>query len=396
MHSATGLAAPPELGIGTFQYWYENRHEYARDWKERTGRKIVGAFCTYVPEEIVYAADMITVRVFGGHEPQDVTEPYIFGMYCPFCRDCLAQGLKGRYDYFDGLVLAHSCLHFRQTFDSWRLHIGADFDYYLPMPNQVQSPHARSYLQGELAKFKTFLEERIGRELTDDDLDRGIAVVNENRRLLRQIYEYRKRPNPPVTGLECMYMAITAQFVDKAEHNQALRAAIAEIEAGRDLNRGGTIRLLTVGSENDDPDFLEMAESLGATVVIDDQCAGSRFFWNEAVPQEDRLQAIANRYCDRPACPTKDYPERRRFPHVLGLAKDWGAQGAIVIQQKFCDPHEGDIKPLREYLESNGIPTVFLEFDATNPLGPFRIRVEAFLETLRNYDLFGDEDDDLF
>ncbi|MDA8217726.1 MAG: benzoyl-CoA reductase, bzd-type, subunit N [Dehalococcoidales bacterium] len=396
MHSATGLAAPPELGIGTFQYWYENRHEYARDWKERTGRKIVGAFCTYVPEEIVYAADMITVRVFGGHEPQDVTEPYIFGMYCPFCRDCLAQGLKGRYDYFDGLVLAHSCLHFRQTFDSWRLHIGADFDYYLPMPNQVQSPHARSYLQGELAKFKTFLEERIGRELTDDDLDRGIAVVNENRRLLRQIYEYRKRPNPPVTGLECMYMAITAQFVDKAEHNQALRAAIAEIEAGRDLNRGGTIRLLTVGSENDDPDFLEMAESLGATVVIDDQCAGSRFFWNEAVPQEDRLQAIANRYCDRPACPTKDYPERRRFPHVLGLAKDWGAQGAIVIQQKFCDPHEGDIKPLREYLESNGIPTVFLEFDATNPLGPFRIRVEAFLETLRNDDLFGDEDDDLF
>lgn len=396
MHSAAGLTAPPELGIGTFQYWYENRHEYARDWKERTGRKIVGAFCTYVPEEIVYAAGMITVRVFGGHEPQDVTEPYIFGMYCPFCRDCLAQGLKGRYDYFDGIVLAHSCIHFRQTFDSWRLHIGADFDYYLPMPNQVQSPHARSYLRGELAKFKTFLEERIGRELTDGDLDRGIAVVNENRRLLRQIYEYRKRPNPPVTGLECMYMAITAQFVDKAEHNQALRAAIAEIEAGRDLKRGGTIRLMTVGSENDDPDFLKMAESLGATVVIDDQCAGSRFFWNETVPQEDRLQAIANRYCDRPACPTKDYPERRRFPHVLGLAKDWGAQGAIVIQQKFCDPHEGDIKPLRGYLESNGIPTVFLEFDATNPIGPFRIRVEAFLETLRNEDLFGDDDNDLF
>ncbi len=221
MHSASGVVATPELGIGTFQHWYENRHDYAREWKERTGRKIVGAFCTYVPEEIVYAGGMITVRVLGGHEPQDVTEPHIFGMYCPFCRDCLAQGLKGRYDYFDGIVLAHSCLHFRQTYDSWRLHIGAGFDYYLPMPNQVQSPHARTYYRGELAKFKAFMEEQLGRELSDADLDRGIAVINENRRLLRQIYEYRKRPNPPVTGLESMYLAITAQFVDNSEHNQA-------------------------------------------------------------------------------------------------------------------------------------------------------------------------------
>ncbi|MCL4368035.1 MAG: 2-hydroxyacyl-CoA dehydratase, partial [Actinobacteria bacterium] len=289
MGLVSGIATPEKLGVATFQYWYENRHEYAKEWKERTGRKIVGVFCTYVPEEIVYAADMISIRVLGGHEPQDVTEPYIFGMYCPWCRDCLAQGLKNRYDYFDGIVLAHSCIHFRQTFDSWRLHVPVGFDYYLPMPNHVQSPHAREFERSEIAQFKTFMEGQIGREITDADLDHGIAILNENRRLLRQVYEYRKRPNPPVTGLEAMYMAITAQFIDKEEHNAALRAAIAEIEAGRDLHRGDTIRLMTVGSENDDPDFLEMAESLGATVVIDDQCAGSRFFWNEAVPQEDRL-----------------------------------------------------------------------------------------------------------
>jgi benzoyl-CoA reductase subunit C len=31
---------------------------------------------------------------------------------------------------------------------------------------------------------------------------------------------------------------------------------------------------------------------------------------------------------------------------------------------------------------------LFLEFDITNPLGPFRVRVEAFLETLREEELF--------
>jgi benzoyl-CoA reductase subunit C len=70
---------------------HKGRHDYARAWKERTGGKVMGTFCTYVPEEILYAAGVLPVRILGSHEPQDVTEPHIFGMYCPFCRDCLAQ-----------------------------------------------------------------------------------------------------------------------------------------------------------------------------------------------------------------------------------------------------------------------------------------------------------------
>jgi benzoyl-CoA reductase subunit C len=131
-----------------------------------------------------------------------------------------------------------------------------------------------------------------------------------------------------------------------------------------------------------------MVESVGATIVIDDQCSGTRYFWNEARLDGDPVKAIADRYCERPACPTKDYPEHTRFNHVLGLAKEYRAQAAVFLQQKFCDPHEGDYPDLKRHLETNGIPTLFLEFDITNPIGPFRIRIEAFLETLREDDLF--------
>jgi benzoyl-CoA reductase subunit C len=58
------------------------------------------------------------------------------------------------------------------------------------------------------------------------------------------------------------------------------------------------------------------------------------------------------------------------------------------MQEKFCDPHEGDNPRLKSFLEENGIPTLTLEFDSTNPLGPFRVRVEAFLETIRGEELF--------
>ncbi|MDH5779315.1 MAG: 2-hydroxyacyl-CoA dehydratase, partial [Candidatus Bathyarchaeota archaeon] len=102
----------------TFREWIDSRHEYAKAWKGRTGKKIVGYFCTYVPEEILYAAEILPVRILGSHEPPTVTEPYIFAMFCPLCRDCLAQGLKGRFDYLDGIVEGQSCLHLRQTFNA--------------------------------------------------------------------------------------------------------------------------------------------------------------------------------------------------------------------------------------------------------------------------------------
>ena len=73
---------------------------------------------------------------------------------------------------------------------------------------------------------------------------------------------------------------------------------------------------------------------------------------------------------------------------MLSLARDYNARAAIFLQQKFCDPHEGDHPPLKRHLEDHGIPTLFLEFDSTNPIGPFRTRIEAFLETLSEEDLF--------
>ncbi|MDP3673341.1 MAG: benzoyl-CoA reductase, bzd-type, subunit N [Telluria sp.] len=371
-----------------FKTWYEERHEYAKAWKQRTGRPVVATMCTYTPEEILIAAGMLPVRVLGQHEPQNVTEPHIFGMFCPFCRDSLAQGLLGRYDYCEGVTLTQSCIQYRQTFNSWRAHVETvKWDYYLPMPNEVQSKFAKLLHYSEVKKFRTFMEGVTGKPITDDDLRRATELVNENRRLLHQLFEYRKEVNPRVTGVDALYASLTAQFVDKEEHNAALRKVLAELPS-QPNNRVEGVRFMTIGSENDDVSFMAMVESVGSTIVIDDQCSGTRNFWNEARIQDDPIATIADRYCERPACPTKDYPVHTRFDHVLKLAKDYNARAAVFLQQKFCDPHEGDYPDLKEHLEKNGIPTLFLEFDITNPIGPFRIRIEAFLETMSEEELF--------
>ena len=372
--------------IEKFQEIYENRHDYANIWKAKhPGGKTLGCFCTYVPEEIPYAAGVLPVRVLGSHEIEDYTAPHLFGMFCPFCRDVLAQGLQGRYSYLDGICDANCCMHLLQSFEAWGLNVEPRVKVLrVDAPCTTQSPHSTPFLKGELECFKKDVEEWVGKEITQNDLDHAIEIYNENRRLMKKIYELRKGDRPPITGLESMYMVVSSQLMDKEEHNSLLKEVLRELEQ-RQLGREVGTRLMMVGSENDDVEFIRMVEqkmSLPATIVIDDHCTGSRYFWAEVVPKQDRLEAIASRYIYRTPCPNRDWPERRRFPQVLQFAKQWRAEGALVIQQKFCDPHELDIPSLREYLEKNGVPTYFLELDVTMPAGQFSTRVEAFIESL--------------
>ena len=365
-----------------FREIIEKRHDYAREWKSRTGGKVMGYFCTYVPEELIYAAGVLPLRVLGSHEPQDVTERYMGSMYCPFARDVLAQGLKGRYDYLDGVAIATPCVHMRVAYSSWENHVPTPYKYYLNMPGKVQSPEAKPYLVGELDLFKKSLEKWTDRLIDNSSLDKAIEVYNTNRRLMRQIYELRRQRQPPLTGAEAMEIVLSGMLMDKEEHNRILAEVIKKLPAKG--TRDG-IRLMLIGSENDDVEMVRLTESLGGMVVIDELCTGSRYFWNEVVPEQDRLSAIAARYIDRPACPIKDYESRRRWTHITQLAKDYQVQGAILMQQKFCDPHEFDIPPLMAMLkEKLNIPSLFLESDVTIPAGQFRTRIEAFLETFQN------------
>ncbi len=370
-----------------FRNWRIDRAKYATEWKKRTGGKIVGYFCTYVPEELLYAAGVLPVRILGSHEVQDVTEPHIFAMFCPFCRDCLAQGLKGRFNYLDGIMIAQSCLHIRQAFSSWEKHVPVDYSYFLPMPHHVQSPHATPFLTKELEVFKESLETWLGKTIDDQAIDKAIDVYNRNRQLMWNVYELRKGDSPPLSGEEAMEMVISSQMVDKEDHNAALETLLARL-AKRECTRSTGLRLMVLGSEDDDIEFLRMVESCDATFVTDDHCTGTRYFWNNVERNGTLLSSIAQRYVKRVPCPTKDWPERTRVAHVLALAKSYNVQGAIVMQQKFCDPHELDNPALIRALDDAGVKTLFLEFDVTVPIGQFKVRVEAFLEMLREDDLF--------
>jgi len=365
--------------IDSFGEVSKDRHNYAREWKERTGGKVAGWLCSYSPIEIMYAAGTLPVRILGSHEVQDVTDRYLFPTVCPFSRDALAQGLKGRYEYLDVVTMARTCSHVQGTFDNWRNYISTPLKYFIWFPCHTASPRAKDCLVGELRDFLAALEQTTGKKVTDADLDRAIEVYNTNRRLMREVYEFRKAEEPPITGAEAMEMVVAGQLMDPEEHNRLLERLLAELPH-RSLDRKAGLRLMMVGSEMDDIVFVRMMEELGCTVVIDEHCTGSRYFWDDVIPQEDRLAAIAERYIKRWPCPAVSADFDSRIERIIRHAKDWNVQGALVYQQKFCDPHEFDIPSVMNAFKDNDIPTLVLEFDVTIPFGQFRTRIEAFLE----------------
>lgn len=361
-----------------------NRHKYAQDWKSRTGRQVVGYLCTYVPEEIIYAAGMLPVKIHGSHDLQGASEqPYIYGMFCPYCRDSLATALKGSYDYLDGLVHANGCMHIRQTFQSWVQHAPRSFNHFLYIPDAFQNSATYGQIVEEMRDFRRAIEEWSGKAIPDGNLKEAIHIYNKNRQLLGQIYELRKADRPPILGSKAMQVVLSSLFMDKVDNNALLERVIEELTSKESKLSEPRARLLWITPENDDEELQRLVEELGGLVVSDDSCIGTRYFTGEVSMDGDPIPAIARRYMDKPLCPWKDMgTERRRVAHIQKLISDYNVGGVVFAPLKFCDGHQTDYPGIKAALEKMGIPSLVLECDLKNPVGQFRTRLEAFIDMI--------------
>jgi len=366
-----------------FQKLLEDPHKYAKEWKAKTGGKVLGYFCHYFPEELVYAAGVLPVRILSQPDNDGISQRYLYGHFCPTSLGILAEGLKGNYDYLEGMGHAECCMSVRGAYASWRLHVPHEYEHFVAMPSYVDNHGAKKLLRAEMSAFKKELEEWIGKTITDEALDHAIDVYNTSRSLIRQIYELRRADEPPVSGAEAFEMILSSQIMDKEEHNKLLKDAISKLPQHKAANNSGP-RLMLLGSEISDTKLVRLIESLGATIVIDGLCNGSSYIWTNIIPQEDRLLAITQRYLDKePRCPMKDIRYRRRPAQLMGLAVDYNVQGVIYAIDKFCHPHQFDRPPIEKALRERYIAFHNIEYDGTIPTLEFQTRIEAFVDTLR-------------
>jgi benzoyl-CoA reductase subunit C len=141
---------------------------------------------------------------------------------------------------------------------------------------------------------------------------------------------------------------------------------------------------------------MAMIESLDANVVMDDTCVGSRAYFDDGELTDDPLDGLSHHYLVDIKCPrtfrTRDYNDVRkdymtdleiRFSYLRDYVRDWNADGVIMESVRYCDTHGYDVPGVRDYLDSLGIPSIYLEHDYTEgALAPLRTRVQGFLEII--------------
>ncbi len=357
-------------------------NRYVKQWKENGG-KIIGWFCTYTPEELIYAAGILPVRVLGGFEEfgLDKANSYFYPTSCPTVRSAFQLLLEHHYDFLDGFVLGSPCEHARRFYDV--------LTYWKPMPFAyissilfVHNDVAVNYYYEGLLDFKAKLEQFTGVRITDDALWEAIHLYNRTRELLRQLNELRKLDNPPISGAEDLEIMNACLAAPKEQFNKILERLIDEVASISRPWEKKSFRLMITGSMWNNPDFLKFIEDQGCLIVANELCMGMRYWADSVEADSDPLKAIARRYVTRFPC-HHFYPWEPRIDRMVEVAKAYRVDGVIDNYVRYCIAL-GFMRPLiRTRFEKEGIPYYDLEqVYNSKGSGQVKTRVQAFLEMI--------------
>ena len=354
-----------------------NRHAEAMAWKEKTGGKVVGLFCCNVPEELIYAAGMLPVRLLGEKEEATEADLHFPTNCCPYPKRCFDQALKHRYDYLDGLVVPNVCDIVRAMYGTWKLNLQIPYVYFLEVPQRI-STQGVEFFRGMLEEFKKSLEAFSGREITEETLSAAIETYDDNRQRLHQAYDLRAQG--VISAVEYQHLVLSSMLLPKDEHNRLLEDCLQEFKGRPPVQ--GKVNLLVSASMLDDTDFLQLIEESGGAVVADDMPSGSRYFYYPVGRSSAPLQALADRYLRRVPCPRKMLPPER-FQYIQEIMKGAEVQGAIIHNLKACDCHLYEYPYLKKRLEETGRPVLFFRGEETEAEQETqRDDIEAFIEML--------------
>jgi bzd-type benzoyl-CoA reductase N subunit len=389
------MAAEASRGLARAREVYDDRPRRAKELKAE-GRLVMGYLCIYPVLEMLTALDIVPYRIFGEmREPVTAADAYMPAVNCPFLRSCMDVALKGRYDFLDGIVTSHICDVGSLLAGIWNYAVRTPFSHHIDTPHTL---HETSLAQerGLLDDYRKALEGLAGKEMTDERLKDAVRVHNEQRALVRDLYDLKKQRPPLISGAETIVVIRAIQSLPADEGNELLREVIAEVKGRTDGPAGKSARLLMWGSVVDDTAMVDMIESLDADVAMDDTCVGSRPYFEDVEPTDDPLDGLAYHYLVDIKCPRtfrandyrdlkKDYQKdlETRFSYMQEYARDWDIDGVIVESVRYCDTHGYDVPAIRDYLSSIGIPSIYLEHDYTEgALAPLKTRVQGFLEII--------------
>ena len=350
-------------------------------WREQGG-KVLGHFQVYFPEELAHAAGLLPVKVRGA--PIDAMQAESrFGSYlCSIIKTSLEITLSNRIQ-FEIFVSHPICDAARNLAAIWGRNSKVPC-HILYLPQNANSKGSAPWLRGEYQRMLEAIEEVAGRKVSEDDLRKSIAVFNENRALLRELYDI-KRETPWLIAADKAYvLVLLAGLMPREEHNELLRQVLPEIRQ-RTMRSQDRIRVVFEGGFCEQPP-LELVRLIGQScyLVDDDLMIGLRWLTEDVPGDEEPLFALAESYLERSSYSAVQHDLRKpKEKMLLERIRGARAEAAIVTAAKMCEPGLEEQVTYTRTLDEENIPYFVSEFqESMTSFDQLEIQLETFVENL--------------
>jgi benzoyl-CoA reductase/2-hydroxyglutaryl-CoA dehydratase subunit BcrC/BadD/HgdB len=352
------------------------------------GKKFVGFYCIFAPQELIVAAGAIPVTLCSTkEEPIADGEKYLPRNFCPLIKSSYGFAITGNCTFFNNsefIIGETTCDGKKKMFE---LMAGFKPTVVLEIPQSAKGEIQKQFWRSEVVRCKDEIEKRLGVTLTDEKLKAAIRDLNEQRGLMRELADINRAVPAPISGMDLLKVMWAKNFAfDSRAFNEKLRELIAELwkmEARGEgaLSRSARRIIVTgvptgVGAEK----VIKLIEEAGASVVYLENCSGMKQYLHDVDIHESPLDAIADKYLLTPcSCMS---PNTGRLDLLTRLVKDFHADGIVDVTWIGCHTYNVESRVLGAHLSKQGsVPLLQIETDySQGDTGQIRTRIEAFLE----------------
>lgn len=379
------IKALPEI----FEDFAEQRKNSFLTMKELKDKNVpvIGAYCTYFPQEIAMAMGAVTVGLCStSDETIPVAERDLPRNLCPMVKASYGFAVSDKcpFFYFSDVVVGETtCDGKKKMYE-----LMGEFKnvYVMELPNS-QSETALKLWKEEILKFKSYLEQTFKVEITEENVRKAVHMMNENRIALKHLYEVMKNDPAPMNGQELFNVLYGSQFrFDKEkvpEEINALREKIMkEYEENGKMPKKKRILLTGCPSSGAPMKVVKALEENGAIVVAYENCGGTKSV-DRLIDEsaEDIYEAIAERYLQI-GCSVMT-PNKNRYELIERLIEEYQIDGVVEMTLQACHTYNVEAKSIEKFVKGKGVSYIHVETDySQEDIGQLNTRMTAFVEML--------------
>ncbi len=359
-------------------------------WKAAVpGRKAIGYMPVYVPRELIHAAGMLSVGILGGGDQLEVIQgdAYYQSYICRIPRSTIELGLTGRLDCLDGMLFPSICDVIRNLSGMWKLLFKDKYVRYFDVPQNYEDAVGGKFYVEELQVMREDLGALRGSPVTDAELNASIAVFNENRKAVRDLYAYRAAKPWQAPTSEVYLLLRAGMVLPPEDHTALIREYLAATDAVPRPKRDNA-RIVLTGAFCEQPPLalIKSIEMSGCYIVDDDFMLVTRWLLDDVPSDGSPLEELSKAFLHRSASTAAKYDTTReeKGQFLLKQVKKSGAEGVVFAAPSFCDPALLERPMLQDVLSRYKVPhTAFKYAENTGQMAPIREQAGTFADSIK-------------